>query len=140
MSFLIVLNAIIFTFLSLLHIYWATGGKWGINVAVPTRTQKEKVIRPSAFGTFIVGLGLLLFALVTLGNLALFEAFIPQRSITIGTYVIGCIFLLRAIGDFKFIGLFKIIKNTPFAKKDTAYYTPLCLVISGISFAVAIYH
>jgi Protein of unknown function (DUF3995) len=49
-----------------------------------------------------------------------------------GIYAIGAIFLLRALGDFKYVGFFKSIKNTEFGRLDTQFYAPLCLYL-GIS-------
>jgi len=46
------------------------------------------------------------------------------------------IFLLRAIGDFNYVGFFKKIKDTNFGKMDSKYYSPLCLVIAIMGFAV----
>lgn len=80
MKFLIILDVLIFLFLSVLHIYWAAGG---------TRYSK---------------------------------AVIPQ---------------IRAIGDFKYVGVFKKVQRTGFARNDTKIYTPLCVIIATISFLIA---
>ena len=50
-----------------------------------------------------------------------------------GYYFLAGIFILRAIGDFKYVGFFKKVKNTPFAKLDSKFYSPLCLLI-GLAF------
>jgi hypothetical protein len=53
-----------------------------------------------------------------------------------GNLAIAIIFLIRAIGDFRYVGFLKKIKNTKFAKKDTKYYSPLCSLISVLAFII----
>ena len=47
-----------------------------------------------------------------------------------GGWVIPIIFLLRAIGEFKYVGIFKRVKKTKFGRFDTKLFSPLCLIIS----------
>ncbi len=55
-----------------------------------------------------------------------------------GLLLVGGIFFLRVIGDFRYVGYFKRITDTAFAKMDTALYIPLCLVISIGAFWTAV--
>ncbi len=125
MEFINILNIIIFVSIGFIHFYWAFGGKFLINIALPTKDGK-KLLNPSNLLTFIVGLVLLGFAFVTL-NLVLENTNILY--IYLG-WIITSIFLLRAIGEFNMIGFFKKIKGTPFANYDTKYFSPLCLYLS----------
>jgi hypothetical protein len=54
-------------------------------------------------------------------------------------YPLAIVLIIRAIGDFKYVGFFKRIKNTPFARYDTQYYAPLCLYL-GLSTLLILYH
>jgi hypothetical protein len=56
----------------------------------------------------------------------------------LATWVICLLFFIRAIGDFKLIGLFKRIHDTGFAWWDTRVYSPLCLLISILAFLVVV--
>jgi Protein of unknown function (DUF3995) len=47
-----------------------------------------------------------------------------------GLVVISLLFFLRAIGDFRYVGFFKKVKQTVFARLDSKYYSPLCLFIA----------
>jgi hypothetical protein len=47
---------------------------------------------------------------------------------------IPIVFMLRAIGDFKYIGFFKQVKGTGFASLDTLFFSPLCLFIALAGF------
>jgi len=121
---------IIFLFLSLVHIYWGLGGKWGSDAAVPTKKNNGKVMNPGLFECFVVALGLLGFGVFSLikAGVILF----PLRGwlLNYGLWMIAALFLLRAVGEFKYVGFFKKVNATKFAKMDTKYYSPLCLLIA----------
>lgn len=36
------------------------------------------------------------------------------------------LFALRVVGDFRYVGLFRSIRKTAFARMDRIFYTPLC--------------
>lgn len=127
-----ILLFVVFLLLSSLHIYWGFGGKWGKNAVIPTKNDNVKVMMPGALSTFIVALGLLSFGLIVLMNVAEPNFKLPVWLNVIykyGLWVIAAIFILRAIGDFNYVGFFKKYKQTKFGRNDTKYYSPLCLVI-----------
>jgi hypothetical protein len=126
---------IIFLFLALLHIYWGAGGKWGIAASIPTKKDGKKLIDPGPLACFIVASGLLVFAFFISIKTQLILFNIPGWLLNSGLWIIAAIFLLRAIGEFKYIGFFKKITSTPFGKMDTKYYSPLCLLI-GLSIII----
>lgn len=119
----------IFTSLGFIHFFWFLGGKWGLEKAVPTKEIGEKAIEPPKIATVIVGLGLISFGLIYLIKTGLFNFQVPNWIITYGSWIIPGIFILRAIGDFNYVGIFKKIKNTEFANADSKWFIPLCLSI-----------
>ena len=119
----------IFTSLGIIHFYWLFGGKWGLEKALPTKEIGEKAIEPPKIATAIVGIGLISFGLFYLVKTGLINFQVPNWMITYGSWIIPSIFIIRAIGDFKYIGFFKKIKNTEFAKADSNRFAPLCLTI-----------
>jgi len=86
--------------------------------------------------TLVVALGLLLFSIITLGTAVALPFKIDHRYFQYGDVFISIIFLVRAVGDFKYVGFFKRIRETPFAKMDSKFYSPLCLFISMIGIAI----
>jgi len=120
------------------HIYWAAGGKAGKGAAIPSANGRA-VIRPSAFGTALVAVGLCaMAALVALRIGWLDLPALPGNSVVveIGTWLIAVVFALRAIGDFRYVGFFKRIRDGKFARLDTLVYSPLCAFLAlliGIS-------
>ncbi|MEI1280084.1 DUF3995 domain-containing protein [Leptospira venezuelensis] len=117
-------------FLSALHVYWAFGGKLESVTVIPETNGKPTFI-PSRGLTLLVAIGLFGFGMVALwasGNI-----FFPNKTCAIFSLLISLIFLGRAVGDFRFVGYFKKIKNTKFAKYDYLLYSPVCIIL-GISY------
>ena len=69
----------------------------------------------------------------------LWGAFVPGWIFYSGTWVISVLFLLRAIGDFRFVGFFKSVTDTNFARWDTILFSPLCLFIAVVAFLISYY-
>lgn len=130
--------AVIFALLSLLHVYWAAGGRFGGGVAVPT-AGGERLFNPSPVGTILVAAALFAAALVVLGRLKIWCAFLPGWIFYVGTWVLAVLFLLRTIGDFRYVGFFKSVSGTDFARWDTILFSPLCLFIAAAAFLVSYY-
>ncbi len=134
---LVLLNVVIFTVLSGIHFYWLMGGKWGLSFSVPSNpSTQDFLFKPSIMATVVVAVGLLLFAIITLGNAVVLPFGIDQRYFRYGDMFISIIFLMRAVGDFKYVGFFKRIRETTFAKMDAKFYVPLCLMISIVGFLI----
>ncbi|WP_298485037.1 DUF3995 domain-containing protein [uncultured Maribacter sp.] len=130
---------IIFFNLSCLHWYWAFGGKWGLEYVIPTKTTIEKAIKPNPLATILVAIALLLIAYIYL--LLIFSIHVnifPTWVIKYGIWIVPSVFLLRVLGDFKYVGLFKKIKKTTFGINDTKYFIPLCAIIATLGFIIAL--
>ncbi len=126
---------LIFTALGLLHFYWLFGGKWGLEKAIPTKKNQKSSLSIPKFATLIVALVLLLFGLFYLMKTGLVT--IPiQNWVNYGYWFLPFIFILRAIGEFNYVGIFKKIKDTEFAKADSKIFVPLCLFIGVIGILI----
>ena len=111
---------------ALIHFYWALGGKFGLDYALPTDAKGNRLLNPSTFMTYVVGFILLGFAYVA------YRLYVGDEStmIVYAGYGISLLFFLRTVGDFNLVGLFKKVKNTAFSKYDTWVYVPLVFGIS----------
>lgn len=126
------INSLILLLISAIHIYWGFGGKWGLIVALPERNN-TKVFRPSPVATLIVAaiLGCMaLFYLYKVNQLAIFNSVNLPWLDQYGLWLLAGIFLLRAIGDFRYVGFFKQVYGSRFAYLDSRFYSPLCLLLS----------
>ncbi|MEL6719982.1 MAG: DUF3995 domain-containing protein [Bacteroidota bacterium] len=128
----------IFLILSIIHIYWALGGQWGIDKALPMNEGGEKTMNPSFLATIIVAIGLAVFSMFYLLETGWSGILLPNWLLSLASWSIPSIFLLRALGDFKYAGFFKKITHTDFAKWDTRLYTPLCLFIGSLGIIIAL--
>lgn len=132
-SLFAILLFLIFLFLSSLHFYWGLGGRWGSEAVIPAGDNNTKVMMPGPLPTFVVAFGLLGFAVFILIKSGLLNINLPWWLEKYGLWIIAGIFILRAIGEFKYVGFFKKIKQTKFAQNDTKYYSPLCLLIGTLT-------
>ncbi len=139
MTIITLLLGLTFLFLSGIHLYWLSGGTWGIDRVIPTKTQVNKPSSyPPPFATLIVAIGLASFGLAYLLKLPFLDWSLPT-SLQFVYWFIPTIFLIRAIGEFNYVGFFKRIKDTAFAKADTRVFSPLCLGIAILGGLVFIY-
>ena len=122
-------GAIIFG-ISAIHFYWVFGGKWGLSVALPEPVDLSKSFpKPGPFLTILVALAFLIMSLIVFG-----AKILPftEKQIYYLRIAIGMVFLLRSLGDFKYFGFFRKIKNTNFSKFDTQFFTPLSFFIGFV--------
>lgn len=121
---------LVFLFLSFVHFYWGLGGKWGSTAVIPITEKGEKTFNPGLVACFLVGFALLAVAAFIVIKLGYYALPLPKFILNYGLLLLASVFLLRTIGDFKYVGLFKRIKNTAFAENDTRFFSPLCVCIA----------
>lgn len=124
-----ILLSIIFTTLGIIHFNWVFGGTFGFSKSLPTKENGERVLNPKKMDSAVVGTGLLSFGFFYLIKSGIISYVLPEWIMNYGSWIIPIIFLLRAIGEFKYVGFFKSVKNTEFGKIDTKLFSPLCLAI-----------
>ncbi|MEK3884806.1 DUF3995 domain-containing protein [Paenibacillus sp. PL2-23] len=116
--------------ISLLHIYWAFGGAWGVKAVIPEQ-EGQRSFTPSRGVTLLVAA-----AVGAAGILLLLEADLmgglqgPPVIVRAGAWICAAVFALRVIGEFNRFGLFKKQRDTVFARMDTFLYIPLCAALS----------
>lgn len=126
MVILALLLTAIFFILSVIHIYWALGGEAGLAAAIPVKEDGQQSFSPSRTGTLAVAVVLFFFAVLVFC--------VGVQNITVLRplcWLLALVLFLRAIGDFKLIGLFKRPSASVFAKYDTWLYSPLCLFLAA---------
>lgn len=126
-------NGFIFLLIAAFHYYWALGGRYGFSAALPEIEHSgQKAFIPGKLATAVV-------ATVFLGVAFLFTGLLPLPLVVYryGLWAIAGITLLRAFGDFNYVGFFKKKSNTVFARYDSRYFSPLCLYLALSSAAIA---
>ncbi|MCB0707471.1 MAG: DUF3995 domain-containing protein, partial [Saprospiraceae bacterium] len=114
-----IILTLIFIGLSILHFNWVFGGQYGFAESLPTKENGERVLNPGKMDSAIVAFGLLIFGFFYLVQSGLIEFSMPDWMLKVGGWIIPIIFLLRAVGEFKYVGFFKSVKTTAFGKLDT---------------------
>lgn len=122
--------------LGALHAYWAGGGRWGTDVAIPKRGGQPLFV-PGPAGTLMVAVLLWAAGLVFLGRVGLWGQWLPRWPFVAGTWTLVIVFGGRVVGDFRWFGLFKRVRGTPFAWWDTWLYVPLCGLLALAALLVA---
>ena len=127
---------IVYTLFGVFHFYWLFGGTWGLSKVIPSTTEKVTTLAIPKFATLVVAVVFIIF-----GSFYLIKANVIKFNIPIwlSPYIywsIPSIFILRAIGEFKYVGFFKTIKHTEFAKADSTFFSPLCLGLGSIGFLI----
>lgn len=138
-DFIALVVAVVFVALSAVHLYWALGGGAGKAAAVPELDNRPAFV-PSAASTFAVAISLALCAVLVAASAGFIVSKVPARWVTWLTYLLALAMIARAVGDFRLIGFFKRIRNTRFARLDSAVYAPLCLALGVAAFCVAFGH
>ncbi|TCI84561.1 DUF3995 domain-containing protein [Tenacibaculum sp. M341] len=135
--FLSLLSSLILFIVSIFHVYWAFGGHFGVESVIPKKLTEDENRMPPAILTLIVAMVFFAMGILFLDKLNRFDfSFIPEFLKSYGIISMGVIFLIRAIGEFNYVGFFKKIKNTKFGINDTKYYSPLCLFLAISAFII----
>lgn len=132
------IDALILLGVAVIHFYWAFGGKWGVNAVLPQINSEKRIFTPSPLMTLAVAVPFLIISAIfaQAAGWMHFEIIAPYLPTLL--FVLITVFALRALGDFKYVGFFKKVKNTDFAINDTKYFTPLCAFVA-VSLLIAIY-
>jgi hypothetical protein len=113
------------------HLYWGFGGRVGWDVAVPQRADGTRIMDPSPVATFLVAAALSAFVALTL--MYVMNAPVPRTPLRAVFVLLGVVFLARGLSWHHYFGLFKRERTTAFARNDTWFYSPGC-VLSGVGF------
>ncbi len=139
MSALAVALAGVFCLLSLVHIAWAIGVRLGGVHVLPERADGSLALRPGPGSALAVAGLLFIAALLVTQRVGLGRELIPAALVVPGCWALAGALILRSIGEFRYVGFFKRVRGTAFARMDARYYSPLALLL-GIGAAVVAYY
>ena len=129
-----------FTLLGLVHVYWALGGRLGLQAALPQlpvppgwqqhgEPQMVNAFDPRRGTTLAVAALLIAVALAVGLRAGLFTEPVRHAALQAVLAGVALVMFARAIGDFRLVGFFKRVKGSAFARMDTWVYSPLCVVL-----------
>ena len=137
-SILAAIPCFILAVLAGLHFHWAAGGGSGIGAAVPS-VDGRPLFSPGPLACIAVGLALVAAAGVLALRGDLVSLPLPEWISRLGTWGVAGVFALRSVGDFRYVGFFKRVRGTPFARRDSLIYSPLCASIACLTVGLAIW-
>ena len=123
------------------HLYWALGGRVGFSVSLPQRADGAPVMahrlgwwRPAAGA---VALGLAMLGLLVLAEARRVALPVPPGLVRAALAATGAAFVLRALVPNRYVGFFKGLRSTRWARFDTRLYSPLFLLLGLLLLALA---
>jgi hypothetical protein len=125
-----VATAGVLTMIAVVHVYWAFGGRRGAGRAVPERSGAP-LFTPTRGATLTVAALVLAAALLVVGRVCYRGDLVPSWALATAVASVGVVFALRAVGDFRWVGFFKRHRTSPFARRDTWLYSPLCAALAA---------
>ena len=123
--------------IALVHVYWALGGRIAKSAALP-EVDGRPTFTPRGPMTLLVAAALLLAALLVAVTGGVLEVPLPRSGRRALTFGLALVFVARAIGDFRLVGFFKRVKGSRFARLDSRFYAPLCLLLGLAAAWVAV--
>ena len=119
----------VFVTLALWHFGMALWPAARSSGSVPSESGKPLFV-PSSAATSAVGVVLLVFAALVAATSGLIEVRLPERVLSWASYALALGLLARAVGEFRYVGFFKRVRGSRFARLDTLLYSPLCLLLA----------
>ncbi|MCO1339797.1 hypothetical protein BJH93_12985 [Kocuria polaris] len=116
------------------HVAWATGVRRGLQDALPQALgSREPLGRPGRGATLAVA-GALAAYVVVVTALALGAEWSLWRWCAIAALVVLAV---RVVGEGRYVGITKRVRNTGFARADDRYWTPVVGLL-GLGSAAAL--
>jgi len=129
----LILALAIIAFAAGFHAHWFFGGRHGFSVSLPQQRDGVPVMahrlpwwRPAAGG---VALCLILLALLLLDTAGHVDLGLPDEAVRLTLLGIGAAFVARTLVPNPYVGFFKWIRTTRWARYDTRLYSPLFLLL-----------
>ncbi|HDR8984680.1 TPA: DUF3995 domain-containing protein [Burkholderia vietnamiensis] len=115
--------------IALVHVYWALGGQRGKRAAIPEQ-DGVPLLRPTRRGTLAVAAALLCGAGAVASRAGWLGPKVLPGATAFAIVAFALIFAVRAVGDFRYVGFFKRVRGSRFARMDTLCYSPLCVALA----------
>jgi hypothetical protein len=134
-----IIGAALLGLLAGVHLYWGCGGRWWTENIVPESEAGVPLFNPGPLGFFGVSVLLAMAAWILLARVGLVRIPLSDQLVSIGAWTIGVLFLLRAVGDLRYAGIFRSIVGTRFAQWDAVIYTPICLLLGVLVLSLCVF-
>lgn len=117
------------------HLHWAFGGKYGFSVSLPQepdgRPIYDNLLPLWRIGALFVALALIAIGMLTLDCAGILRIRLDARLITGALAVAGTAFIARSLAWHRYVGVFKTLRTTRWARYDTWAYCPLFFTLGA---------
>jgi hypothetical protein len=141
MTWIAILAAAILFSISVLHFYWAFGGRWpgtdDNSLAQTVIGGDENTPLPSSLACTMVAAGLLMAAWITLAAQDIVPPVSSGAVNRVAAFALAGVLGLRGLGGFLETRLRPEIQASPYARLNVRLYSPLCLMLAGLVFLAA---
>jgi hypothetical protein len=119
------------------HFYWGLRFMEGEEVLVPEHEGRPAYVpRHSEF--LDVAMALILSSVIIAARGGFVHSALPEAWTHAATFAIGIALLARAVGDFRYVGFFKRVRDTAFAEWDTRLFSPVALLLGLATLQLAL--
>lgn len=118
------------------HLHWVFGGTYGFSVSLPQEPDGKPIydnLLPLwRIGALFVALGLIGIGALALDRAGVIRTGLDPRLISGALAIAGSAFIARSLAWHRYVGVFKTLRTTRWARYDTRFYCPLFFA-SGVS-------
>ena len=114
--------------IAIVHFYWGLLSLDGEAVLVPEH-EGRPVYTPRNSDFLDVAAALILGCVVVAARGDLLHSPMPTAWTHASTFGVGLVLVARAIGDFRYVGFFKRVRDTEFAEWDTRLFSPVSFLL-----------
>ena len=129
---------LLFIIFAVFHFYWFFGGVWGLKKVIPIKEINAGKLAIPKFATLIVAIIFVGFGWLYLIKSGMVSTKLSTNILNYSYWFVPSMFIIRAIGEFNYVGFFKKIKHTEFAISDSKIFSPLCLSMGIIGILIQI--
>lgn len=119
------LAAVVLAAIAAVHVAWMLGVRRGLRAAIPEVDGRAAFAPPRGLTALVT------LALTVAAGIVLAAARSGAPPWTWLTRAGAAVFALRALGDFRLVGLTKRVHGTAFARWDDRLFTPLCVLLAA---------
>jgi len=111
------------------HLHWAFGGKFGFSVSLPQKPDGrpiyDNLLPVWSVGALFVALALIAISVLAVDRAGILRVGIDPRLVTVALTIAGVACVARSLAWHRYVGVFKTLRTTRWARYDTWLYCPL---------------
>jgi hypothetical protein len=117
---------------------------WGIasmeeEAVLASEYEDQSLAAPTNTECLDVAAALILASVIVAARGELLRSPMPEAWTHIGAFAVGTVLIARGIGDFRYVGFFKRVRDTAFAEWDTRLFSPISFLLGVATLWLAVH-